>query len=806
MDSPLMKKLQPHLIAVLVFVTLTFAYLSPLLSGKELSQHDIMQWEGMSKEISDYRTQTGQEALWTNAMFSGMPAYQISVVYANNLLQYLNNALWLGLPSPANLLFLCMLGFYLLLITLKTDYRLAIAGALAYAFCSYNLVVIMAGHNSKAHALALFPLVIAGVLMAYRNKYLLGAAVTALGLGLQIYANHLQITYYLAITILILVICEAIDAIRNKTLPSFIKASLVLGIAAILSIFPNITNLWATYEYGEYSTRGPSELTAKAASTGLDLDYALQYSNGKLETFTLLIPGFAGNSSSAELSTTSATYKAIEQNAGDQQARQFVRSAPLYWGQLYSTQGTVYNGAIVVFLFVLSIFLLRGGVRWWLLMASVLFIMLSWGKNFMPLTQFFFDNFPGYNKFRAVSMMLVVASFCIPLGAFLGLNEFFSGRLKKDQLMDYLKKSFYITAGICLFFVLLPGMVCDFVGQADQQLAQYDWLLTALRADRESLVRMDAMRSILFIFLAAAILWAWLKDKMKSGMVFAMLGLVILLDLWTVDKRFLNNDNFQTTSEVKKTFEPTAADLQIMQDKSYYRVMNTSTSTFNDAVTSYFHKSIGGYHGAKLKRYQELVENQISKGNMGVLNMLNAKYFIVQDRQTGQPMVQLNPDANGNAWFVNSWRIVPNADAEMSALDSLDTKNEAVIDQRFADVVAGLNQGRDSAAMVKLTSYAPNKLTYVSQSSAPGLVVFSEVHYPKGWDAYIDGKPATYARVNYVLRGMKIPAGNHEIEFRFEPEVFVKGEKIALAGSVLLFLLFGAAIAMEVKGAKKEGK
>jgi hypothetical protein len=697
-----------------------------------------------------------------------------------------------------------MLGFYLMLISLRIDFRLAIAGGIAYAFCSYFLVVIMAGHNSKAHALALFPLVIAGVLMAYRNRLWLGAAITAVALGLQIYANHLQITYYLAITIGILVICEAIDAIRKKTIPAFIKSSVVLAAAAMISVLPNITNLWATYEYGQYSTRGESELKSKPESSGLDLDYVLSYSNGKLETMTLLIPGFSGNSSGAELGQSSATYKALQQNAGDQQARQFIKQVPLYWGKLFSTQGAVYNGALIIFLFVLSLFLLRGPVKWWIITATALFIMLSWGKNFMALTEFFFNHFPAYNKFRAVSMMLVVASFCIPLGAILGVNEFVRGHLSKDQLLGYLKKSLYITGGICLFFVIMPGLVCDFIGPSDEQFAQYDWLLTAIRQDRETLVRTDALRSLFFILLGFGILWALLKDKLKISMAFSLLATVILIDLWMVDKRFLNNDDFLSKSAAKEPFQETAADIQIKQDQSYYRVMNTTVSTFNDAVTSYFHKSVGGYHGAKLERYQELIENHIAVGNIRVLNMLNTKYFIVRNPQDNSPMVQMNPDALGNAWFVQDWKIVPDADAEIKALDSLNTATTAVIDQRYKNEVDGLQNGRDSAAMIRLTSYAPNKLKYVSSSSRPGLGVFSEVHYPAGWNAYLDGNAVPHIRVNYVLRAMKIPAGNHEIEFRFEPEVYYTGEKIALAGSIAVFALFGFATYREVRGKKKE--
>lgn len=804
MDSTLLKRLQPHIIAILIFVALTFLYFSPMLSGKELSQHDITQWLGMSKEISDHREKTGEEALWTNAMFGGMPAYQISVLYPNNLLRYVNDLLWLWLPSPANLLFMGMLGFYLMLISLRIDFRLAIAGGIAYAFCSYFLVVIMAGHNSKAHALALFPMVIAGVLMAYRNRLWLGAAITAVALGLQIYANHLQITYYLAITIGILIICEAIEAVRRKTIPAFIKSSVVLAAAAMLSVLPNITNLWATWEYGQYSTRGESELKSKPESSGLDLEYVLSYSNGKLETMTLLIPGFSGNSSGAELGQSSATYKALQQNAGDQQARQFIKQVPLYWGKLFSTQGAVYNGALIIFLFVLSLFLLRGPVKWWIITATALFIMLSWGKNFMALTEFFFNHFPAYNKFRAVSMMLVVASFCIPLGAILGVNEFVRGHLTKDKLLGYLKKALYITGGICLFFVIMPGLVCDFIGPSDEQFAQYDWLLTAIREDRETLVRTDALRSLFFILLGYGILWALLKDKLKISMAFSLLAAVILIDLWMVDKRFLNNDDFLSKSAAKEPFQETAADLQIRQDQSYYRVMNTTVSTFNDAVTSYFHKSVGGYHGAKLERYQELIENHIAVGNIRVLNMLNTKYFIVRNPQDNSPLVQVNPDALGNAWFVQDWKIVPDADAEIKALDSLNTATTAVIDQRYKSEVDGLESGRDSTAMIRMTSYAPNKLKYVSTSSRPGLGIFSEIYYPAGWNAYLDGNAVPHIRVNYVLRGMKIPAGNHEIEFRFEPEVYYTGEKIALAGSIAVLALFGFATYREVRGRKKE--
>ncbi len=799
MKNSIFKQLQPHLIAIGVFLLVTILYFSPILSGKALQQHDIGQWIGMSKEITDFRNQTGQEALWTNSMFSGMPAYQISVVYSGNLIRFVNTFLWLWLPAPANLLFLSLIGFYLLLISLKADYRLAIAGSFAYALCSYQFVCLQAGHDSKVHALAILPLVVAGVLMAYRGKIWQGGILTAMALALEIYANHLQITYYLSLAIGVLVLCEGINAVLNKTIGDFMKASLVLVVAVVLAVLPNIPSLWGTYEYGQFSTRGASELTAKKASTGLDQDYATDWSYGKMETMTLLIPNFNGGSSSYQLGENSDTYKALVQNAGEDQARSFVKAAPLYWGQQPMTSGPVYNGAIPFYLFVLAMFLLRGRMKWWLIAVSVLSITLAWGKNFHELTDFFFNHFPAYNKFRAVSMMLVLVSFAIPLGAVLAVMKFMEKGVDKEKLKKALLYSFYIVGGICALFVFIPGMFGDFRGLGDEQLKQYDWLLSALVRDRESALRLDALRSLFFVAVGFSLMWFWLKGKLKSSYMLCGLALFILFDMIGVDKRFLNNTNFTSKSNAEKPFEMTAADEQILQDKTYYRVMNTSVSTFNDASTSYFHKSIGGYHGAKLKRYQELIEYQISKGNMNVLNMLNTKYFIGSNPQDRSPMVQINNAALGNAWFVDNWKVVPNADAEMKELDSMDTRNSAVIDQRFADEVKGLETGRDSSALIKLTSYAPNDLKYISNSTKDQLAIFSDIYYPKGWNAYLDGKLVNHIRVNYVLRGMKIPSGKHDIEFKFEPEVYKAGEKYSLIGSVLLIVLF---VGMVVKTRK----
>ncbi len=802
MKSIDINKVKPHIIAIGVFLLLTVVYFLPTLSGSSLSTHDVSQWIGMSKEILDYKAQTGKEALWTNSMFSGMPSYQISVLYPSNWVKYINDFFWLGLPSPANIVFLALLSFYILAITLKADFRLAIALAIAYAFCSFNFVSLVAGHNTKVQAIALMPMVIAGVMMTYRGRWLSGGALTALALSLQIYANHLQITYYLAIAVGLLAASELVNAIMNKTIKDFMIASMVLAGVAAIAVLPNITNLMATAEYGKYSTRGPSELTEKKISTGLDKDYALGWSYGKMETFTLLVSNFSGGASAYDLGKKSAFYDMIKDNP---QYYGYEHKAPMYWGDQPMTSGPVYSGAIPVFLFVLALFLVGGYMRVWMIVVALLSIMLSWGSHFLPLTNFFFDHVPGYNKFRSVSMTLVLVSLIIPLAGILGLNKLTETSGNAKDKIKFLWWSFYLVGGLCLIMFVMPSLFGSFL--SSEELKNFNEesksYFEVLVKDRTSLLQMDALKSLFFITASFFLLWRMLNGKMKKEMVFMILAGLIVVDLWSNDKRYLNDDKFTTQSSVANPFPKSEIDEQILQDKSYYRVYNLSVSPFNDASTSYYHKSIGGYHGAKLKRYQELIERQISKGNQRVWNMLNAKYIIFSNQQTGQPMLQQNPEALGNAWFVQNWKIVPNADAEMKEMDSLDFKTTAVIDQRYAATVNGLTQNVvDSTASIALAEngYSPMQLTYNSNSSADRLAVFSEIHYPAGWNAYIDGKPTDHIRLNYVLRGLKIPAGKHIIEFKFVPAVYEQGEKMALAGSMMLLVLLGAAVFMEFKG------
>jgi hypothetical protein len=784
------KKLSPHLIVILLFVGISFTYFSPVLQGKLLNMADITHHKGMSKEVTDFREATGEEALWTNSMFSGMPAYQISTRSNGNLIQYVAKALSLGIPRPANLLFLYLLGFYLLLLSLKVDYRLSAVGAIAFSFSSYFFIIIMAGHMTKAHAIAYVPMVVAAVLYTYSGRMLLGGVLTALTVALQLYANHLQITYYLVLMLILIGLVQFIKDFKANNLIDFSKRSGVLILAALLASATAVTRLSTTMEYGAESTRGKSELTNNLdnKTSGLDKDYATSWSYGIAETFTLLIPNFYGGASQGELTTESETYQAIKRAPN---AKQLIKQLPLYWGTQPFTSGPTYAGSIVMFLFIFGLLFVKSEMRVWILLATIMSIMLAWGKNFMPLTDLFLDYFPGYNKFRAVSMILVIAEFTLPLLGFVALNKFLT--TDSDEKKKPLKLAFYIVGGLSLIFALMPSLFFDFVGGQDANLAKNGWPIDALQSDRASLLSADAWRSFTFITLTFGVMWMFLKSKISSKYVILIVGILVLADMWTINKRYLNDDNFARKSKVQVPYQATAADQQILRDTDpNFRVFNQSVSTFNDASTSYFHKSIGGYHGAKLKRYQELIENHISKGNMSVLNMLNTKYFI-----TPKGQAQQNPGAMGNAWFVNEINIVANADAEIAALDGFKPSNTAIVDTRFSEqIIVELD---NTGANIALTEYKPNYIKYNSTTTKEGIAIFSEIYYDKGWNAYVNGELKPHFRANFVLRGMKIPAGNHVVEFKFEPAVYHVSERIALASSVVLLLLLAFVSVKELK-------
>lgn len=808
----------PYLSAILIFIVLALAYMNPVLSGKELKQGDITRFKGMSKEIQDFREDTGEEALWTNSMFSGMPAYQISVKYSNNLIKGIDHILRLGLPRPADYVFLTLLGFFILLIALGVNPWLSIVGAIAFAFSSYFFIILEAGHNSKAHAIAYMAPVLAGVFLTYRGKYILGAIITLLFASLEIATNHLQITYYLVIILIAVGIGELIFHIKEKIFPRFLKATGILLAAGLLAVGPNITSILLTYEYSDYTIRGESELTHNKdnQTSGLDKDYITQWSYGIEETFTFLIPNAKGGG------TAMIGSKVDDLTSIDQQWRRAVAQQNAYWGNQPFTSGPVYVGAIIMFLFVLGLFIVKHHLKWVLLAVTILSIMLAWGHNLMGFTDFFLEYVPGYNKFRTVSMTLVIAELTIPLLGLMALYRIYKepGLLKEKQRQFF--TALGLTAGLALIFYLLPTTFFSFLSEQEvtafnnqkasqpqyaNQIAVFTEQLKQVRVD---IFRADALRSIFFIVAAAAVIYFYSRKKLKAGAMVLLVGMLILIDMWSVNKRYLNNTNFESARKVEKPFNKTRADQQILSDKDpNFRVLNLTVSPFQDASTSYFHKSIGGYHGAKLRRYQELIDFHISKNNQEVLNMLNTKYLIVQG-SNGRPTARHNPGALGNAWFVEGYKIVDNADQEIEALNDFNPSKTAIIDKRFGDHVEGFNPEKDSTASISLTEYKPNYLKYESQSEKKQLAVFSEIYYPLGWDAYIDGEKAEHFRVNYVLRAMVVPEGEHTIEFKFEPDTYYTGQSIALATSILIILLVLGGLGFEIKKAlshqEEEGK
>ena len=807
------KSIMPHLLVVLVFMLITIVYFNPLITGKVINQGDVERFKGMSKEIVDYRAKYDKEPLWTNGMFSGMPAYQISVLYPSNWVRPLIKLTAMGIPHPACIIFLCMLGFYLLLLTFKVDRLLAAAGAVGFALSSYFVILIEAGHNPKGYAIAYMAPVVMGIMMAYRGRMWLGSAIAGIALSLELASNHLQITYYLALLSGIIVLGELVNAIFSKQLSNFIKSSGMLLVAALLAVLPNITNLLVTEEYGKYTIRGASELSDEKQNktSGLDRDYATQWSYGIAETFTLMIPNFKGGESQA----IGDNQKALADV--NPEMRQYVgQSTDQYWGDQPGTSGPVYIGALICFLFVLGMLILKDNLKWYLLTATILAIMLSWGKNLMGFTNFFMDFLPGYNKFRAVSMTLVIAEFTMPLIGILTVREI----VLRPSILKEKRNALYIalglTAGLCLLFYLAPTAFQDFfkAGEYENVTAslkkigagadQIQMFMSGMESARISIFKADALRSFLFIILGAGLLLIYTVKQFNKNYLYAGLGLLILIDLWAVDKRYLNEKNFVSKSSLESDHMPSPADEQILKDPDpNYRVLNNALSPFQDAETSYFHKSIGGYHGAKLRRYQDLYVRHISKYNMSVLNMLNAKYFIVQNQQSGELLAQRNPSAMGNAWFVKELKWVANPDSEISALTNFNPALTAVVDKKWEKDLPNNAFQFDSAATIKLKSYKADELVYETQAEKPQMTVFSEIYYSKGWNAYVDGKLTNHLSVNYVLRAMVLPAGKHEVVFKFEPEAYYKGEKIAMAGSILLFLFIIGSVFMQMKQNKE---
>lgn len=830
MNKNSFKTFTPYIIALVFFLAITFVYFYPILEGKKLKQHDIKMFKGMSKEIVDFRKSTGEEALWTNSMFGGMPAWQIAVKYEGNLMKYVDKTITLWLPYPANYVFLYFLGFFILLLVLRINPWISIVGAIAFALSSYFFIILGAGHTSKAHAIGYMAPVLAGIILAFRGKYLWGGLLTAFALALEIYSGHLQITYYLLILVVIYGIYQIIETVKSKDYIHFGKAAGILITAALLAVLTHSTNLWATYDYGKDTMRGKPELTNELSnkSSGLDRDYITAWSYGLGETWSFIIPNAKGGGSGLignidELKNADPAYRQAIAQQGNQ-----------YWGDQPGTSGSVYVGVIVVFLFILGLFIVNNKLKWVLLIATMLSIMLGWGKNFMPLTDLFINYIPGYAKFRAVTIILSLAELTIPILAFMALNRIFI----EPQIIKKQIKSFYISlgivAGIIFLFYISPTLFFSFLSEGEtvqfgqmmqgNDAAQISVFMNSLQDVRIAIFKSDALRSLFFVISGAALIYFYIHGKLSKPIFVGILSLLIIIDMFGVNKRYLNNEKtgssyamWESKRNADNPFTPSKADKFILQDKNPdFRVLDLSKSTFNDASTSYFHKSVGGYHGAKLQRYQDLIEHNIiheinsvkgaktieelkeTLSKQQVLNMLNTNYIIYNPEAT--PV--FNDYAFGHAWIVSGYKIVANADEEIDALQTNNLKKLAVIDKRFEDSF-DKDFRADSNAVINLTSYAPNKLEYSFNSSSTQMVVFSEIYYNKGWKAFIDGNESDYFRANYVLRGMTIPAGDHEIEFRFEPKVWVIGEKVSLASSSILILLLIALLFIEIRSCKR---
>lgn len=820
-----MKKLLPDLIAILAFVLLSFAYFFPAdIENRILFQHDTAAGAGAGQEVKEYYEQTGERSRWTNSLFGGMPMYQIAPSYdSTKSLQWVQKAYQLFLPDYVCLTFMLMLGFYILLRVFGIPVWLAGLGGIMWAFSSYFFILISAGHIWKFITLAYVPPTIAGIVLAYRGKLLWGGILTALFVALQITSNHVQMSYYFFFVILFFVGAYFEKAWRTKTLPQFFKASAVLIVAALVGIAANVSNLYHTYAYSKETMRGKSELVqtgdaAKQTSSGLDRDYITQWSYGIDETLTLLVPNFKGGASAALSQSETAMSKANPMYSS------LYGSLTQYFGTQPMTSGPVYVGAFVLFLFVLGCFIVKGPLKWALIGATFFSIVLSWGKNFMPLTDFFIDYVPLYNKFRAVSSILVIAEFTIPLLAIFALKRL----LEEPEILKQEKKplgiSLLLTAGIALLLAVAPGSIgSGYVPAQEAQMLQnavnqqmipaneLSGILANLGEMRAELVSSDALRSFIIIGIGCSLLWLYASGKLRNSLTIAGITILCLADMWGVNKRYLNDAQFVPHSIRTETFTKTNTDELILQDTSLdYRVLNFATSTFDDNNTSYWHKSVGGYHPAKLRRYQEMIEHHISPemqaaykaiatagGEMNsvdankfrVLNMLNTKYFIFPAGQQRQTVPILNPHAYGNAWFVNKVQYVNNANEEIDALDSIIPTETAVVDARFKDVLKGTTESyKDSLSSIRLTSYAPNRLTYETNNAQDGIAVFSEIYYPDGWHVTIDGQPAELARADYILRTMYVPAGQHTIEMRFAPTSLHVTEGIAYGALALLVI------------------
>mgnify|MGYP001276508267 CR=1 FL=1 len=780
-----------HVFAFLLFLAITILYCLPILENKKINQSDYKQFLGMSKEIVDYRDTTGKEALWTNSMFGGMPAYQISVHHPNNVLVHIDQLLQIYLPRPVGIIFLYFIGFYILLVSLKIDPHLSILGALAFGLSSYFFIILEAGHNTKAHAIAYIAPSVASLIYCFnRDKVSFLSQVPIfffafLSLGLHLRANHLQITYYLLFILFFFWASYFLQAYHEQKLSNFIRQTSLFCIAGVMAIAINLGNIWSTYDYSHHTIRGNSSLLDELGDTqsGLNREYATAWSYGKIETFNMFFPNFVGGSSHGSLTENSNLYKALRKNGvSKRDSKIFIKSVPLYFGPQSFTSGPVYLGAVIWLLFFIGIFCVKKPIKWVLVSLVCFSFILAWGKYFPFITNLFFDYFPLYNKFRTVSMILIIAQFAVPFLAILGVHHILYSDVNIQIKKKIIFKSALLLISISIFFLLFQDVLFNFKSQSDTRFPS--WFINALIEDRSNLFRLDIIRSLFFVSISTLLLYVMIKRDIRMYPIWIYaLSLLVILDMWFINKRYLNADDFIQKADLEVPFKLEEYDKIIHKDTTIYRVYNLNERLDQGARTSYFHHSLGGYHGAKLGKYQDLIDFHLNKGNMNVINMLNTKYIIIPDKNQ-IPIVQQNNEALGNAWLVDSIQWVNNDNEALDQLNLFNPKNTVIVNKQYKEKFNNEKIGSDGS--IELITYLPNRLVYSISSKTSSLVVFSEIFYPNGWKAYIDGDLVEHFPVNYLLRGLIVPSGVQEIVFDFKPKSFFTSAKVSLFSSCLL--------------------
>ncbi len=785
------KSILPHLIAVLTFIVVSCAYFIPQFQGEVMQQSDSISYEGMAKEVKDHNASSDDAALWTNSMFSGMPAYQIYTPPGNNVATYLQRILSFGIPRPAGLFIFGLICSYLLLVVFGVNAWMSLFLAFGMAFATNNLILLEAGHMTKVTSLMSIPLVIGGVVLAFRKSIFLGGALFTLGMLLNLKANHYQMTFYLGLCLILFVAIILINALRQGKIMDFVKPSLILVLGLVLAIGTSASKLMTTYEYSKDTMRGDPILTQnidKTSSSGVDglaWDYAMQWSNGAKDLLSAFIPMAVGGSSAESVSPQSTL--------GEKLRLRKVEKMPIYWGDLPFTSGPSYFGAVIFFLFLLGALIYPGPVKWWLVSAVGLTLLLSLGKHFELLNRLLFDYFPFFNKFRTPNSVLSITTFILPVLSGLAMSRILDIKEKKTLIRPVIISA-GIVGGLSLLLALIGGSIFDFSSLSDARYEQMGLPINLLEDHRAEALRKSSLRTLFFVLCSAGCIYLYLIGKIKSLLLIIGVGLLSLVDMMGVNLRYVNTDSFVSSRQYKQYFNPRPVDKQILEDSDqHYRVLDLTINTFNSSQSSYHHKTIGGYHAAKLQRYQDIIDYHISQNNQNVLDMLNTKY-IITNGNGDQPRVRINPSALGNAWFVNQINYVSTSDEEIGLLSSFDPRGEAIVHDEFSSLIE--TDAFTKSGNIQLTSYSPNILKYTSQSDSEQFAIFSEVWYgpDKGWNLYIDGQPAPLLRANYILRAAKIPAGNHQIEMRFQPETYAKGNKIALISSILSLLLIGGGL------------